>query len=72
MSENEALEEVINDLRDLADQAGDRAEERKSDVDLSDVDTSHMALAEMQGMRQAFQQAWKLAISKREEAPEDH
>ena len=62
------LEEVIADLRKLADEAGEDLDERKEGVDLSGADPSHMAFAEMQGMRNAFQQAWQLAISKREEA----
>lgn len=65
-SEAEPLEELIDELRELADEAGERAEERKDDVDLSEVDPSHMALAENQGMRQAYQIAWNKAISKRE------
>lgn len=65
------LEGLIDELRDLADEAGERAAERKRTVDMSEVEASHMALAEYQGMEQAFQQAWKLAISKREEVA-DH
>jgi hypothetical protein len=60
------IEQLISELRTLADEAGEDADRRKRDVDLSDVDTSHMALAEKQGMRQAFEQAWRLAISKRD------
>jgi hypothetical protein len=60
------IEQLVSELRTLADEAGEDADRRKRDVDLSDVDTSHMALAEKQGMRQAFEQAWRLAISKRD------
>lgn len=69
MSEDD-IEQLIHELRTLADEAGDDADRRKQEIDLSEVDTSHMALAEKQGMRQAFQQAWRLAISKREEDTE--
>lgn len=65
------IERAIADLRKLADEAEEDAAKRKSETDLSNVNPSHMALAEMQGMMKAYQQAWRLAISKREEPPED-
>lgn len=69
--ESPPLEDSIEDLRTLADKAQDDVEQRKAETDLSGVNPKHMALAEMQGKRDAFQKAWRLAISKREEAP-DH
>lgn len=63
------IEQVVADLRKLADEAEEDLEQRKETTDLTDVDPSQMAYAEMQGMRRAFVQAWRLAISKRKETP---
>lgn len=65
-SEDGPLEDLIDELRDLADEAEEEAVERKAETDLSEADPSHMALAEKQGMRQAYVNAWRLAISHRE------
>jgi hypothetical protein len=64
------MEQLIQDLRSLADEAAEDAKRRKDEVDFSEVEPSHMALAEKQGMKQAFEQAWRLAISKRDVQPD--
>lgn len=68
---SEQLEEVIDDLRELADQAETDMKDRKEAADMSDIDPSVMAYAERMGQMEAFQQAWKLAISKRDGQPRD-
>lgn len=68
---HESLEDLVEDLRDLADEAEKDLQQRKSDTDLSGVDPSQMAVAERQGQMSAFQQAWRLAISHREDAMTD-
>lgn len=67
---HDSLEEAIEDLRSLADQAEEDLEQRKEETDMSGVDPAQMAVAEMQGKMQAFQKAWALAIDKRDEEPE--
>jgi len=60
----------IDALRALADEADADVEERKADTDMSDPDPAQMAVAEVQGMRKAYEHAWKVAIAKRNEVPE--
>ena len=70
-TEQPPIEQVIAGLRDLADEAEKNVDQRKSKTDLSDVDPAQMAVAEAQGMMKAYQQAWQLAISKRNEVLDD-
>jgi hypothetical protein len=69
-SSSGGMEQLIQELRSLADEAAEDAKRRKDEVDFSEVEPSHMALAEKQGMKQAFEQAWRLAISKRDVQPD--
>lgn len=63
---DERLEQLIEELRQLADEAEENVKQRRDSVDMSEVDPAHMALAEQQGMNQAFRTAWQIAIGKRE------
>ena len=71
-TEQPPIEQTIAELRSLADEAEEDVDQRKSDTDLSDVDPSHLALADSPGMLPAYQHALNVAISKRDENPADH
>jgi hypothetical protein len=64
------IEQLISKLRDLADEASEKADQRKEETDMSGLNPSQMAVAELDGMQQAFQQAWALAIDHRSDSDE--